>query len=665
MKPRKKAPSARSLPDLPASNSENAWDRLPAALLALTLFLAPLFPDEKLSRWKLVALGIGLIAAFLAWALSRLPGRFWTWRRTPADPFLTVYALAAFAFYRASPEPAVAVSELQRMVFSVGAFFLAAQACAEDGRRRSWVMWGWVAGLSLASVYGLLQTTGGIGRLAVPKLGRIYATFGNPIFFAAFLVASIPAAAGLALSSEGWARRIAAACALVALCALFRTGTRAAFLALPLASIAGWVLLERSWDWEWTRRLWARRNLALAFLILAFMAGLPLRRDLRRAIAASRATATRQTHTLIWRDVLRMWRAHPWLGTGYGTFHVEFPAYASDELKRVFPPDQRIINDAHNEYLQILAETGVVGLAIFLALLVALFRPALRFLGRAPEEERPLYAGLLTGSLAVLIQNFFSVDMRFIVSSVYLFLGLGLAASFYAEPAVISWPGGGFSKAVWAVFWVGVTGLAGFRPGERAVYVAGLYRIGPGGTGWTPASGPGLIPGLLRPYLASREVAAAPDFFDQKRLDAARTIADLENLVRQSPGQWQYWERLGFELAREIERKDASGRKIIDLGVAQRAIAAYRKANELNPRAPGPLNNLGNIYYTLHKPDEAFRWWRKAVEENPDNLDARLNLGIAYYQEGRLKESAAELQEVLRRDPRNERALVLLKRMVE
>ena len=94
-------------------------------------------------------------------------------------------------------------------------------------------------------------------------------------------------------------------------------------------------------------------------------------------------------------------------------------------------------------------------------------------------------------------------------------------------------------------------------------------------------------------------------------------------------------------------------------------MSAYLKAHELNPAAFGPPNNIGNIYYTMRRPAEAIGWWKKAVAINPERADARLNLGIAYYNLGRIKESSEQLEEVLKRDPKNRTALVLLKKMVE
>jgi len=96
---------------------------LPAIFLSLTLFLVPLFPDEKLNRLKLIAFGVGLILTCLSWALIKVNETNWSFFRTHLDPYLALYFISAILYYKSSANPAVASSELQRMIFSVGAFF--------------------------------------------------------------------------------------------------------------------------------------------------------------------------------------------------------------------------------------------------------------------------------------------------------------------------------------------------------------------------------------------------------------------------------------------------------------------------------------------------------------------------------------------------------------
>ena len=67
-------------------------------------------------------------------------------------------------------------------------------------------------------------------------------------------------------------------------------------------------------------------------------------------------------------DCLRIFRDHPWLGTGLGSFDSVFPRYQSFATGYNWTP-------AHNDYAQMLAETGLVGgLVTLWALAVFLFR---------------------------------------------------------------------------------------------------------------------------------------------------------------------------------------------------------------------------------------------------------------------------------------------------
>jgi O-antigen ligase len=85
----------------------------------------------------------------------------------------------------------------------------------------------------------------------------------------------------------------------------------------------------------------------------------------------------------IWRDSWRMIRANPWFGSGVGSFQWTFPAYETWE------PDTPAVY-AHNDYLQILAEFGVVGLGLAIWLLVACWQSALHNL----RAEDPLARGI-------------------------------------------------------------------------------------------------------------------------------------------------------------------------------------------------------------------------------------------------------------------------------
>jgi O-antigen ligase len=107
---------------------------------------------------------------------------------------------------------------------------------------------------------------------------------------------------------------------------------------------------------------------------------------------ASFATVERLAH---WAAAGSMWSQRPWLGQGPGHYEI---AYAAHRLPRWPAP----LGHAHNDYLQALAETGLLGLLAWLALLAALLWTCARAaLGRGPRRGGLWRATLGLGALGV------------------------------------------------------------------------------------------------------------------------------------------------------------------------------------------------------------------------------------------------------------------------
>lgn len=73
----------------------------------------------------------------------------------------------------------------------------------------------------------------------------------------------------------------------------------------------------------------------------------------------------------LWKDAWPMIKKAPIFGSGLGSFQWTYPAYES------LDPDLPAIY-AHNDYLQVVAETGIVGLALLLWAFAACFKSAVR-----------------------------------------------------------------------------------------------------------------------------------------------------------------------------------------------------------------------------------------------------------------------------------------------
>jgi O-antigen ligase len=99
-----------------------------------------------------------------------------------------------------------------------------------------------------------------------------------------------------------------------------------------------------------------------------------------------------------WKDTLRITKAAPWTGVGLGNFNLAQSRFA------------------HNSYLQIWAEMGILGIASFLWLIISVFKSAVKNIKFSPDKR--LIAALITANAVFLIHNL--VDFTFFLPEVTL-----------------------------------------------------------------------------------------------------------------------------------------------------------------------------------------------------------------------------------------------------
>lgn len=128
----------------------------------------------------------------------------------------------------------------------------------------------------------------------------------------------------------------------------------------------------------------------------------------------------RNGRTLAAQAAYRMFLASPLFGTGLGTFAGIFPRYSTDQCILFF---------AHNDYVQLLAETGLAGGAAAAALAAALARRCVRFCRDAPIPYRILAAGPWAAAAGGAIHAGFDWNLHLPANALLAALVTGLAAS--------------------------------------------------------------------------------------------------------------------------------------------------------------------------------------------------------------------------------------------
>jgi putative inorganic carbon (HCO3(-)) transporter len=343
-------------------------------------------------------------------------------------------------------------------------------------QRWTWIAFGVVLAAVLQALIGLYEYRGGSGAphlwIANFTHFRAFGTFGQPNPFSAFMGLTLPLSLGLVwgYGSEAFARFMSgrskqrpdnlfkwrltghikqrpyrypewlvpllvagfyAGCALILLAGLIASWGRGAWLGFGMASMVMVLFAPR------------RRWIGVLLLVgggtgfaLLWVAGFVPLSIQQRIESASRdfvgfqdvrgmpisdenfAIVERLAH---WQAAIYMADAHPFIGVGLGNYEVAYPAY------RV-PSWPNALGHAHNDYLNLLAETGIVGLVGYLvgwALIVTWTWQTLR---TSDPLQRGLALGLLGTWTHLAVHSF--VDKLY-VNNLFLHIGvmLGLLAA--------------------------------------------------------------------------------------------------------------------------------------------------------------------------------------------------------------------------------------------
>ena len=171
------------------------------------------------------------------------------------------------------------------------------------------------------------------------------------------------------------------------------------------------------------RKALVRAALALGLLIALF-AGVVLlggEAALTRFVGSVNTDDPTTGRAHFWSTSVKIIQDHPVLGVGLGAFHLAYTRY--DTRNGLFRLEQ-----AHNDYLQILTDAGIIGLLLGIFFVGALFRMGLERRESADPFRRGVATGALAACFAVLVHSFFDFTLH-TTSNALLFLVLAALAT--------------------------------------------------------------------------------------------------------------------------------------------------------------------------------------------------------------------------------------------
>jgi O-antigen ligase len=410
----------------------------------LTIFSAPLAMGAVFI-WSVFALEIAATCLFLLWVarelLSERAQVLWNPMFAPAILFAAVIALQ-LAFHISAVGFLTRQEALKYVAYGL-LLFVAAQAITGEGDYRRFAAVAIVFGLAVA-LFAIVQSLTSNGRVywlfRPENPSYIFGPYVNRNHFAGLmeLLAPLPLVLAVTLKPlKGGKRMMLVFAAIIMGGSVVLSLSRGGMLALvaEISLLFGYVAWRRA-----TRA--ALMLLSACLLMAAFLWWVGSEQLILRFRTEGASGMSAQARLDITRSAITMARQRPLLGWGLGTFATVYPPF------RNFYGD-RYVNEAHNDYAQVLVETGIIGLATLLWVALLLAKAAWR---RARYAESDLRAairlGLLLGCAGLLAHSFVDFNLQIPANAALFYVCCGLAAAGSRNPRNGA-PAAGFESAGW------------------------------------------------------------------------------------------------------------------------------------------------------------------------------------------------------------------------
>lgn len=395
-----------------------AW-RQPEVGIALAIFLvaSPTFGLGSGPGSTSYAL-LGYVAVIVIAAIHRQRPDVRRLAGGGIGPWLALYLVTGVLSVLNANDSSAAAHVIARLT-SASLLALAVTIMVTDRRTLFWVLGPLVAVALAVGMHAVLEyassrsPSAGFITNAGQLVGRATAGFGQPNQLGGFLVILVP----LAVLTASLARRgraasgVAAALGAFGVYASFSRGALIGLVVIPFVFLRGWRLL-----------------LAGPLLVLFAVVAAPAALTERFATLTS-SGAELATRADIWRAALAIWERHPVLGVGVGNFP---GAYATVPIPgKLYLPNTIFVPPphAHNVFLNILAEQGLIGFAAFAGVVFVAGRTTLRLRASQDRSYRLIGSALLAALLAFLVHNLFDVTLFDAETGPYVFVLFALVAA--------------------------------------------------------------------------------------------------------------------------------------------------------------------------------------------------------------------------------------------
>jgi O-antigen ligase/tetratricopeptide (TPR) repeat protein len=402
-----------------------------------------------------------VLAAFLLWIYCRIEGIFFNFKNsilklTTLDVLILLLACwAAFSLFW-SHSFWVTLKELPLFLAGPALYFIIAHPVSDKNPIRSEkIIFALIVIGSLWGLYGILQYFGFDLFFETPQTGRTYrvmGVMGNVNYFAEYLVGIIPAGIGWLLATDKTRKRwmIFTGISIMTIC-LILTFTRSAYLGFAVALVfivLFFPLLQRRNVIKLNQKILLIALIISLLAIIIFIFPNPANKPgtfihtikNRLSLETLQEELYSGRRRTIWSFTAMMIQDQPLVGSGLGTF----PYLSLDYQAQFFQLDNNrdifshgYAKHVHNEYLQLGAELGLVGLALFIAIIIAFFSYGIKGLRRMKDRQKSaIVIGLMAAMVAILFDSFFGFPFHLPATLAIFWLYLGMTVNIIRQEKI-------------------------------------------------------------------------------------------------------------------------------------------------------------------------------------------------------------------------------------
>jgi O-antigen ligase len=398
-------------------------------LLGIMLLLAPL-PFGSVYAWAWASITILSLLGFIFWSMGSIRARKlrigYSWLLLPPAFFL-ILGIIQLSFHL-TMSPAATTESLLKLATYLVLFFMVIQLFA-DAPVETWrragiavLIFGFV--LSFLSILQFLWSPGRIVWVNHDLTGS-FGPYVDHDHYAGLMELVIPVSACYVLSRPRrdplngmlWFG------VLVPAVSLLLTGSRGGLVTILIEiAILSWIVIWRNPLPGRSMRV-AASGLALAALATVFFWLVPTYVLSRLGTINNYVPqASAGNRPALWRNSLGIFRDHPWVGAGLGSFVTAYPVHQTEA-------QDLVTEHAHNDYVEALAETGIAGGVLMLAALVLfisrLIGPLEKQLTREPAW---IQLGATIACCGIIVHSFVDFNLHIPANAAWFAFCAGLAS---------------------------------------------------------------------------------------------------------------------------------------------------------------------------------------------------------------------------------------------